>query len=82
MITGFRVIFLRFFINGESNKNAIIKNERKRSDINNQTWFLLNSLLSLFLKYIKNATPEAAIIAAKRNINQYFMPNEINMFCF
>jgi hypothetical protein len=82
MITGLRVIFLRVFINGDSNKNAIIKNERKRSDISNLTWFLLSSLFSLFLKYIINATPEAAIIAVKRNINQYVMPNEIKLLCF
>jgi hypothetical protein len=82
MITGLRVIFFRFFIKGDNNKNAIIKNETKRSDIKNHTRFLLSSLLSLFLKYINNATPVAATIAAKRNINQYFMPNEINLFCF
>jgi hypothetical protein len=82
IITGFRVIFFRIFINGESNKNATRKNERKRKDIKNQTCFLLSSLLLLFLKYINNATPQAANIAAVRKINQNFMPNEINLLCF
>jgi len=67
-----------FFINGDSNKNATIKNERKRKVVKNHTLLLLSSLLSLFLKYIISATPEAASIAARRKINQYFMPNEIN----
>jgi len=82
IITGLRVIFFNVLIKGESNKNEIIKNDKNRSDIKSQILFLLSSLLSLFLKYIKSATPEAASIEDKRNINQYFMPNEINLYRF
>jgi hypothetical protein len=37
-------------IKGDNNRNAMIKNEKNRSDIKSHNRFLLSSLLSLFLK--------------------------------
>jgi hypothetical protein len=82
IIIGFFVIFLRFRIKGESNKTEMVKNEKKRSAINIFTWYPASSLFLLFLKYNSIAIPAAARIEASKNINQYFVPNEIKFFDF
>ena len=80
IIIGLRTIFFRFLIKGDKSKKAMKKKDKKRNIIKIPIRPGWSPLFSLFLKYNKNATSAAAIIAESRNINQYFVPNEIKLF--
>lgn len=77
IITGCCTTFFRFRKNGESNKKAIRKKDKKRKLIKIRVCVFVNSLFALLLKYNKITTPMAATKIATSKINQYFVPNEI-----
>jgi len=82
IITGFLVIFFRFRINGDSNKNAIVRTDKNLKIISILTWGLVSSLFSLFLKYRIITAPIAPITTINKKTNQYFIANEIKLLIF